>query len=235
MLRKTKLKFKKRGNNPLFFVFIFVKNLIRKHLLEQQSQSNLDKFVTYLGQGLDSETLYDIKDYIKSVIQDGGYTVKFLNSCFTGFAGVRTKKQIIICSPQSISLGDFIYTIFHELRHEEQMTTFKIENPLSDMDLEDFEKLSEHYWNLEMDADMTAKENVAKMIIDLKIPIELAKKHFKLSPHIENYQMASNMVKSHLKGLVTDIKKMKKDGLEYTDIQDHPIVKKHLDKLENFI
>ena len=36
-------------------------------MLEQQSQSNLDKFVTYLGQGLDSETLYDIKDYIKSV------------------------------------------------------------------------------------------------------------------------------------------------------------------------
>jgi hypothetical protein len=212
-----------------------VKNLIRKYLLEHQTQSNLDKFVIYLGQGLDSETLYGIKDYIKSTIQDGGYTVKFLNSCSTGFSGVRTKKQVIICSPQNMSLGDFIYTIFHELRHEEQMTILKMENPLSDMDLEDFEKLSEHYWNMEMDADKTAKENVANMIIKLNIPIELAKKYFKLSPYIENYQMASNMVKSHLKGLVTDITKMKKEGLEYTDIQDHPIVKKHLDKLENFI
>ena len=28
---------------------------------------------------------------------------------------------------------------------------------------------------------------------------------------------------------------MKKTGEEFTDIQDHPFVKKHLDKLENFI
>jgi len=28
---------------------------------------------------------------------------------------------------------------------------------------------------------------------------------------------------------------MKKDGVEFTDIQDHPFVKRHLDKLEDFI
>jgi hypothetical protein len=47
--------------------------------------------------------------------------------------------------------------------------------------------------------------------------------------------MASNMVKFQLKKLVADIIRMKKEGLEYTDIQDHPIVKMHLDKLEDFI
>ena len=213
-----------------------MKKLIRKFLLQQQSESNLEKYVNYLGQGLEDKLLSNIKNYIKSFIQERGYSVKFLNSCSTGFSGVRTKKQVIICSPTTMSsLGDFIYTIFHELRHEEQMTTLKQKNPLTDMDLEDFEKLSEQYWNMEMDADKTAKENVAKMVIDLHIPIESAKQYFKLSPYIEHYQMASNMVKTYLKIIIEDIIKMKKDGLEFTDIQDHPIVKRHLNKLEDFI
>lgn len=212
-----------------------MKYLIRKYLLEQESQSNFDKVVTRLGQEIDSEILDKIKNHVKSFIKSGGYTVKFINSCSTGFLGVRTKKQVIICSPTSMRLGDFIYTIFHELRHEEQMGTLKIKNPLVDMDLEDFETLSEKYWSLEMDADNEAKKNVAKMVLDLNIPIELAKKHLNLSQYIENYQMASNMVKSQLKGMVNDILRMKKEGLEYSDIQDHPIVKKHLDKLEEFI
>ena len=212
-----------------------MKKLIRRFLLEQETQSNLDKFVDYLGQGLDSEYLDGIKNYIKSFIQDRGYTVKFLNACNTGFSGVRTKKQVIICSPMTMILGDFIYTIFHELRHEEQMTTLNMGNPIVDIDLDDFEKLSEKYWNMEMDADKTAKERVAKMVMDLNIPLESAKQYFKLSPHIEQYQMASNMVKSYIRRIVADISEMKKNGLEFTDIQDHPIVKRHLDKLEDFI
>jgi hypothetical protein len=212
-----------------------MEHLIRKYLLEHESQSNFDKVVNRLGQDIDSEILDKIKNYVKSFIQDGGYTVKFLNSCSAGFLGVRTKKQVIICSPNSMSFGDFIYTIFHELRHEEQMSVLKIKNPLVDMDLEDFENLSEKYWNLEMDADNEAKKNVAKMVLNLNISEELSKKYFKLSQYIENYQMASNMIKFQLKGLVADIIRMKKEGLEYTDIQDHPIVKRHLDKLEDFI
>jgi hypothetical protein len=34
---------------------------------------------------------------------------------------------------------------------------------------------------------------------------------------------------------VNGIKQIKKSGGEYEDIQDHPIVKNHIDKLENFI
>jgi hypothetical protein len=220
---------------PLFFIFMYMEHIIRKYLLEHESQSNFDKVVNRLGQDIDSEILDKIKNYVKSFIQDGGYTVKFLNSCSAGFLGVRTKKQVIICSPNSMSFGDFIYTIFHELRHEEQMGVLKMKNPLVDMDLDDFENLSEKYWNLEMDADNEAKKNVAKMVLNLNISEELSKKYFKLSQYIENYQMASNMVKFQLKGLVADIIRMKKEGLEYTDIQDHPIVKRHLDKLEDFI
>ena len=213
-----------------------MRDLIRKILTEEQTQSNLDRVIDSLGNGIDSELLNRIKHYIKSYIQDRGYTVKFLNSCSTGFSGVRTKKQVIICSPMTMSsIGDFIYTIFHELRHEDQMTTLQMENPLTDMDLEDYEELSEQYWNMEMDADTSAKEEVAKMILDLGIPIEEAKQNFRLAQHIENYQYSSNMVRAYIQRLVMDIIRMKKDGLEFNDIQDHPLVKRHLDKLEEFI
>ena len=213
-----------------------MRDLIRKILTEQQSQSNLDRVIDSLGNGIDSELLNEIKHYIKSYIQDRGYTVKFLNSCSAGFSGVRTKKQVIICSPMTMSsIGDFIYTIFHELRHEDQLTTLKMENPLTDMDLEDFEELSEQYWKMEMDADKSAKKEVAKMILDLGIPIEVAKQNFRLAQHIENYQYSTNLVKAYIQRIVMDIIRMKKDGVEFTDIQDHPFVKRHLDKLEDFI
>jgi hypothetical protein len=213
-----------------------VRDLIRKILTEQQSQSNLDRVIDSLGNRIDYELLNKIKHYIKSYIQDRGYTVKFLNSCSAGFSGVRTKKQVIICSPMTMSsIGDFIYTIFHELRHEDQLTTLKMENPLTDMDLEDFEELSEQYWKMEMDADESAKKEVAKMILDLGIPIEVAKQNFRLAQHIENYQYSTNLVKAYIQRIVMDIIRMKKDGVEFTDIQDHPFVKRHLDKLEDFI
>lgn len=213
-----------------------MRDLIRKILTEQQSQSNLDRVIDSLGNRIDSELLNEIKHYIKSYIQDRGYTVKFLNSCSAGFSGVRTKKQVIICSPMTMSsIGDFIYTIFHELRHEDQLTTLKMENPLTDMDLEDFEELSEQYWKMEMDADESAKKEVAKMILDLGIPIEVAKQNFRLAQHIENYQYSTNLVKAYIQRIVMDIIRMKKDGVEFTDIQDHPFVKRHLDKLEDFI
>jgi len=213
-----------------------VRDLIRKILTEQQSQSNLDRVIDSLGNRIDYELLNKIKHYIKSYIQDRGYTVKFLNSCSAGFSGVRTKKQVIICSPMTMSsIGDFIYTIFHELRHEDQLTTLKMENPLTDMDLEDFEELSEQYWKMEMDADESAKKEVAKMILDLGIPIEVAKQNFRLAQHIENYLYSTNLVKAYIQRIVMDIIRMKKDGVEFTDIQDHPFVKRHLDKLEDFI
>jgi Zn-dependent peptidase ImmA (M78 family) len=213
-----------------------VKDLIKKYLVEQEEKSNFDRIIDSFSKNTPEEVLSKVKDFVKSYIQEKGYTVKFLNSCSTGFNGVRTQKQVIICSPNLMSsLGDFVYTIFHELRHEEQMTTLKMINPLVDMDLNDFEKLNEQYWKMEMDADQFAKNMVATLVQDLNIPLEKSKQYFKLSNSIENYQYASNMVKSYIQYLVMDIIRMKKDGIEFNDIQDHPIVKRHLEKLENFI
>lgn len=206
-----------------------------------KSQSNLNRLLEKFKMNFPEE-LTDkvdlIERFVVNYIQDHNFTVKFLNSCSTGFAGVRTKDHIIICSPNSMStLGDLIYTIFHEIRHEEQMDKNRLglDNPLSDYDLEDFEKLSKKYWELEMDADKFGKEMVAKLVIKLGIPIEIAKEQLRLSGYIQNYPLLSNMVMSSLKQIVNGIKDIKKSGGEYTDIQDHPMIKKHLDKLENLI
>jgi hypothetical protein len=45
----------------------------------------------------------------------------------------------------------------------------------------------------------------------------------------------SKMVRGHLQQIVNGIKDIKKSGGEYEDIQDHPMVKRYIDKLENFI
>jgi hypothetical protein len=177
-----------------------------------------------------------IEKFIVNYINKNEINVKFLNSCSTGFSGVRTRDQVIICSPMNMkTMGDFLYTIFHEIRHEQQVRDIKMLNPLTDFDLEDFEALAEQYWEMELDADQFAKNMVAKIVIKLGIPIEDAKNLFTLSPYIQNYPSMSKIVTSSLSQIVAGIKQMKKSGAEYEDIQDHPMVKRFIDKLENFI
>jgi hypothetical protein len=133
------------------------------------------------------------------------------------------------------TIGDFLYTVFHEIRHEHQIRDIKMPNPLTEFDLEDFEALSDQYWEMELDADQFAKNMVAKIVIKLGIPIDVASRLFSLSHYIQNYPSASRMVRGHLAQIVNGIKEIKKSGAEYEDIQDHPMVKRHIDKLENFI
>lgn len=221
-----------------------MKNLIKqilREISEEKPQSNLNRLLEKFKNEFPEELtpkIDSLEKFVVDYIQDHNFTVKFLNSCSTGFAGVRTKDQVIICAPSSMStLGDLIYTIFHEIRHEEQMdkNRFGLENPLTDYDLEDFEKIAKKYWELEMDADRFGKEMIAKLVIKLGIPVEIAKKHLKLSPYIENYPKMSGMTLHSLKQIIDSIKDMKKKGEEFTDIQDHPFVKRHLDRLENLI
>jgi hypothetical protein len=218
-----------------------IKRLIREMIEDDEPipQSNLNRllsqFKTTFPYELKSK-VDDIGKFVVDYIKDHNFTVKFLNSCSTGFSGVRTKDQIIICSPSFMAtLGDFLYTIFHEIRHEEQIRDLKMDNPLTDYDLEDFEKLSEKYWEMELDADRFAKEMVAKLVIKLGLPMDVAKQNFQLSAYIENYPSMSKMVISQLEQIVMSIIQIKKSGGEFTDIQDHPMVKRHIDKLENFI
>jgi hypothetical protein len=177
-----------------------------------------------------------IEKFVIDYITKSGIVVKFLNSCSVEFGGVRTRDQVIICSPSQMqNIGDFLYTIFHEIRHEQQIRDIKMSNPLSDYDLEDFVGLYNQYWEMELDADQFAKNMVAKIIIKLGIPIEVAKKYFSLSSYIEKYPSMSQMIRLSVMQIVNDIKRIKKSGGQYDDIQDHPIVKRHLEKLEDFI
>jgi len=218
-----------------------IKRLIREMIEDDEPipQSNLNRLLSQFK----TTFPYELKSKVDAIgkfvvdyIKDHNFTVKFLNSCSTGFSGVRTKDQIIICSPSFMAtLGDFLYTIFNEIRHEEQIRDLKMDNPLTDYDLEDFEKLSEKYWEMELDADRFAKEMVAKLVIKLGLPMDIAKQNFQLSAYIENYPSMSKMVISQLEQIVMSIIQIKKSGGEFTDIQDHPMVKRHIDKLENFI
>jgi hypothetical protein len=195
----------------------------------------LDKFKNSFPEDLQSKVDV-IENFVVNYIQENDVNVKFLNSCSAGFKGVRTRDQIIICSPINMeTIGDFLYTIFHEIRHEQQIRDLKMINPLTDFDLEDFEALYEQYWDMELDADKFAKEMVAKLVIKLGIPIDIAKKLFSLSPYVQQYPTMSNMVRGGIQQIINDIKRIKKSGGEYTDIQDHPIVQRHIDKLEDFI
>jgi hypothetical protein len=195
----------------------------------------LDKFKNSFPQDLQSKVDV-IENFVVNYIQENDLNVKFLNSCNAGFKGVRTRDQIIICSPFGMeTIGDFLYTIFHEIRHEQQIRDLKMLNPLTDFDLEDFEALYEQYWNMELDADKFAKEMVAKLVIKLGIPIDIAKKLFSLSLYVQQYPTMSNMVRGGIQQIINDIKRIKKSGGEYTDIQDHPVVQRHIDKLEDFI
>ena len=195
----------------------------------------LEKFKNSFPQELESKVDV-IENFVVKYIQDNEINVKFLNSCSAGFKGVRTRDHVIICSPFGMeTIGDFLYTIFHEIRHEQQIKDLKMLNPLTDFDLDDFEKLYEQYWNMELDADEFAKKMVAKLIIKLEIPIEIAKKLFSLSPYVQQYPSMSNMVRGGILQIINDIKQIKKSGGQYDDIQDHPVVKRHIDKLEDFI
>jgi len=204
-----------------------------------KSQSNLDRLMDQFKYQFPKELMEKVPvigKFVSDYIKKNNINIKFLNSCFTGFSGVRTKDQVIICAPTQMStIGDFLYTVFHEIRHEHQIRDMKMPNPLTEFDLEDFETLADQYWKMELDADQFAKNMVAKIVIKLGIPIDVASRLFTLSHYIQNYPSASRMVRGHLSQIVNGIKEIKKSGAKYEDIQDHPMVKRHIDKLENFI
>jgi hypothetical protein len=213
-----------------------------KHLMKEQEEvvktSNFDRILNKFREGFPNEyknEIDTISDDVKSFIRENNYTIKFLNSCSTGFSGVRTDKAVIICSPLHMaSVGDFLYTIFHEIRHEQQISIFKMGNPTIDS-LDDFEELSEKYWEMELDADRFAKKKIAEIVMKSKMPVEIAKVLFRLSHYIEDYPSLSKMVKYQITHLANQLKHMRDSGQEIKDISDHPFVKQHLDKLEEFI
>lgn len=194
--------------------------------------SNYDKVINNFKNKIPQEyheKIIFMFDKIKDYIIDRGFTIKVLNSCSTGFRGVRTKDAVIICSPDTIhNLAVFIYVLFHEMKHEIQMSEFGLESSYMG-DIEDFEKFYDVYWEMEMDADRYAKNWVKKIGDVLKLPEE----YYKLDSMIENYPMMSNSVKSTMVQLHNQVQKLKKEGMSYEDISDLDVVKKHLEKIED--
>lgn len=177
----------------------------------------------------------DVKNFIIKYITTHGYKIKLQKSCQTAYAGVRLKDYIIICSPSELTtFGDFIYTLFHEIRHESQISKIKMTDPLSEMDLEDFENLYKQYWEMELDADQFAKNMVGQIVKSLKIPMDIAVRELSLSEYIKNYPSMSKTIENYLKQIVNDIKRLKKSG-EYEGLHDHPLIKRNLDKLESLL
>jgi len=200
--------------------------------------SNLDRVINNFARinpVLTPDIASKVKKFVIDFLSEKNYNIKFLPACLS-YNGVRTKDQIIICSPSTMqSLGDFLYTLFHEIRHEQQITELKMVNPLSEMDLEDFEQLYKKYWEMELDADRYAKEMLKQIISTLGMERSKIPFIFKVSPFIENYSQASDVIKSSLSQIIRTIKNMKKEGIQYEDIQDHPMVKPFIEKLESFL
>ena len=208
-------------------------------LLESQSINNNSNYETVINhfKGLVNDSpeysnrIEVIFKFIKDFITNEGFNVKVLNNCAVPFRGVRTKDDIIICSPTSYrSLGDLVYVLFHEIRHEIQMGKMDLQDPLSG-DIEDFEEFYKIYWDMEIDAHNYGMEWVEtiKELVDL--PEEL----YKVSPQITNYPSMSHMVRNQLVGIHKMIVEMKKNNDDFSGSSDLPMVKQHIHKLESFL
>lgn len=197
-----------------------------------ETPSNYQKVIEKFKNDIPSEFHHSLEvmfDRIKEYVMDRGFNIKVLNSCQTGFRGVRTKDSIILCSPETIpNLASFVYILFHELKHEIQMSEFGLENSYMG-DIEDFEEFYKIYWEMEMDADTYAKNWVKKIGNVLNLPEE----YYDLDMLTKNYPMMSGMVRQMMTQLHQEVQRLKKQGMTYEDISDLDVVKKHLNKLED--
>jgi hypothetical protein len=197
-----------------------------------KTPSNYDRVIDSFKSRIPQEYHHNLDimfDKIKDFIQDRGFNLKVINGCQTGYRGVRTRDAIILCSPESIpNLASFVYVLFHELKHEQQMSEFDLADSYMG-DIEDFEEFYKIYWGMEMDADRYAKDWVKKIGNVLELPDE----YYQLDQMITNYPMMSSMVKQMMTQLHNQVQKLKKEGMSYTDISDLDVVKQHLHRLED--
>lgn len=207
---------------------------IRKILKEEEQKSNyqkiIDKFKRILPDEYSSK-LDDVFAMIKDFIESEGFVLKIINSCSVGFMGVRTKNYIIICKPELYdNLAELIYIIFHEIRHEIQMGEHRLNqiNPLSGK-LEDFEELYRIYWDMEMDAHEYAMEWVEKIGKILNLP----KNKFRVSSFVETYPTKSNETRNMIDGINKTIRNLIKQGYDYEDLGDLPMIKNLFNELED--
>jgi len=199
---------------------------------ELKTPSNYEKIISKFRKDIPLEKHKEfnlIAEKIKDFIQDRGYNLKILNACNTGFKGVRTSRVIILCSPDTLSnFAIFVYILFHELRHEQQMSEFDLEDSYMG-DIENFEEFYKIYWDMELDADRYGKEWVKKIGDFLQLPRDV----YHLDNMIESYPTMSGMVRQMMSNLHKQVRVFKEQGMSYTDISDLDIVKQYLHRLED--
>lgn len=197
-----------------------------------KSLSNYDRVINGFKRRIPEEYHHKLEVMfakVKDFVEVRGFNLKVINGCQTGYRGVRTKDSIILCSPELIpNLASFVYVLFHELKHEQQMSEFDLADSYMG-DIEDFEEFYKIYWEMEMDADSYAKDWVKKIGNGLGLP----EKYYQLDQMITNYPMMSSKIKQMMTQLHDQVQKLKKQGMSYTDISDLDMVKKYLDKLED--
>jgi hypothetical protein len=173
------------------------------------------------------ESLDEAFGVIRKFIESNGYRIRISKSA--GFMGVRTKDFIIVSRPSHMhSLADFVYTVFHEIRHEIQMGELKQNNPLSG-DIEDFEELYSEYWKMEMDAHNYSLKWVKKIGDIVGLPESL----YRLSSYIRSYPTSSRTTRSFIVGIDSEIRQLKAQGLDYSDLSDLPMIKALMSELED--
>jgi hypothetical protein len=82
---------------------------------------------------------------------------------------------------------------------------------------------------MEMDADRYGKEWVKKIGDVLKLPEDV----YYLDGMIKNYPSMSNQVRQMTSHLHREIQILKSRGMDYSDISDLDVVKRHLQSLED--
>jgi hypothetical protein len=197
-----------------------------------KTTSNYERIINKFRKDIPEDKINEfnlISKKTQDFVQDRGYVIKVLNSCNTGFKGVRTSNMIIICSPEMFpNFASFVYILFHELKHEQQMKDFEMKDSYMG-DIEDFEEFFKIYWDMEMDADNYGKDWVKKIGDVLQLPKEV----YHLDRMIESYPTMSNMIRQMMLHLHTEVQTLKSKGFTYTDIGDLDIVKRHLHNLED--
>lgn len=206
---------------------------LRKKLRENtETKSNYQQIIDNFKSLLPDEyhnKVDEVFDHIKNYIESEGFTIKVLNGCSVPFRGVRTNNFIIICSPQSLkSLADLVYILFHEIRHEIQVSRMNKPDSLIN-DYDDIEELFEIYWEMELDAHDYGLEWVNKIDKIIGLPKDL----YQLSKNIIDYPTAGRTIKFQIEQLHKIVKDLKKKGHEVNDILDLPIVKNYVDRLES--
>lgn len=170
-----------------------------------------NKFTDIISNPNNNATLNEkeyIRNFIKEFILKNNLTVKYSRTC-NNFFGVRLKSLIIICSnsfSQGMRIGDLIYFIFHEFRHEEQMTKLNHKNIWEDDSIIDFEVFFNEYWKLEIDADNFGKKVVSELSEKCPKLTELGQ--FKLNFNVVNYQSFSKYVKIRIHDLYKEYKSL---------------------------